>query len=86
MFEEWVEVFVDEEGYRLIIGMFFIPGGASPEAGLEDTEGVFRKGSQGGPLGIYLDGGSKRDTLRVGVGRKEVIGYTEGFIRICSLR
>ena len=41
---------MDEEGYRLIIGMFFIPGGASPKAGLKDTEGVFRKGGQGGPL------------------------------------
>ena len=86
MFEEWVEVFVDKEGYRLIIGMFFIPGGAGPEVGLENTEGVFRKSSQGGPLWICLDGGSKRDTLRVGVGREEVIGYTEGFIRSCSLR
>ena len=77
---------MEKEGNGLFIGMFFIPGGAGPEAGLENAVRVFGKSSQGGPLWICLDRGSKCNTLRIGVGREEVIGYTEGFVRSCSRR
>ena len=70
MFEERIEVFVEEEGNGLIIGMFFIPRGASPESRLKNTEGVFGKSGQIRPLWICLDRGSKCNTLRVGVCRE----------------
>ena len=80
MFEERIEIFVDEEGDRFIISMFFVPRGASPELGLEYTEGFFREGSQIRPLWICLNRGSECDTLRIGVGGEKVVGYTESFI------
>ena len=81
MFEERVEIFADKEGNGLLfIGMFFVPGGAGPELGLENTEGVFGESSQFRPLWICLDRGSKCNAFRAGISRKEVIGYTESFI------
>ena len=80
MFEERVKVSVDEKSDGLFVSMLFVPGGAGPELGLENTEGVFGKSSQFRPLRVCLDRGGKSNALRVGVSREEVVGYTECFI------
>ena len=80
LFEERVKVSVDEKSDGFFVGMLFIPGRAGPEQGLDDTEGVFGESGQFRPLWIRLDRGSKCNAFRVGIRRKEVIGYLyEGF-------